>query len=175
MTRALYLPKPGAHIKRSEAQIIGQAKDECQRSLRRDVTPKDFLAFCQDRRQPVHRIWNNKRREFEAGAGLAAADYLLRSICLDTRGLANKGPPRALMIVSGSARGEGVVYDSEDVRRAPNLLLLAEEEFVITLKAAAKSFADLAGISRMKTVAQQVLDEFRAAARTSTASGRRRQ
>ena len=133
----------------------------CYTKLKHDVTPKDFLAFCQDKKQAVHPIWYAKCQEIANGAGLAAADYLLRSICIDTRGLANMGAPRAITILKHDKDINGIAYTSADVRKAPDLLQLAEEEFIREFRAEAKRFADLVGIKHMKQVAADVLTEFK--------------
>ena len=159
--RTHYIPVPGAHIRKAEAQIIGDAREACEQKLKHDVSARDFLQFCKDANQPVNAIWKAKKQEFVTGAGLAAADYLLRSIRLDTRGLAHAGPPRAIVILHQPKDADGKAYTSEDVRKAPDLLLMAEDEFRRDFYADAKKFADLAGVKKMKTVAAAVLAEFK--------------
>lgn len=157
-----YGVKPGAHLTEEEAQIVGEAMEDCARASGAGYSTKDFEAYCSNPRTKVHQVWLKKRDEIRNSAGRSAAAYLMRSIIL-VEHIGSDGPPKAAttLLLSDGFKREGYVYDRATLAGSEDLVETAATQYATQLRGIATSFADVGGIRRMLEVTELVMKEFR--------------
>lgn len=157
-----YAVKPGAHLRKDEAQIVGEAIEDLRRQLRRtDFTAGELERYCRAQRRPIHPIWARVRDSIASSAGREAAAYLMRSIVMIPYGETSaESAPRMVVVLGPPQPGRTTSRPAEDI--APNVDLILEYtgQFETTLRGHMQEFTHVVGVGRMKEAVLRVLEEF---------------
>lgn len=157
---------PGAHIRKAHVPIIVSSIEECRKRLNLKhgaIPPRAYEKFCADPKQPVHPIWKAKCEELKGEVGLQAARYLLRSV---VEVVVEHGKPivrRPVMIFNDPKpplETAGISYPIDEIRKSPDLMMMAENEFRDSFREACRKFLTVAQLSRLKKVVAAVLAEL---------------
>jgi hypothetical protein len=168
LSKHVYKKRSKFHITDKEAQIIGDAFEQCGSEIgSRGVSVEQFEAFCAKPSHPVHDIWKRRCDKIRAGAGRAAAAYLMSAVQIIVIHQDKTPVGRAfttITIEEGDGTYSGTGYRSEDVARNVDLLDLAERDMDRQVRGLAESFAAVAGgdrmYSRLLLIASEVRDLF---------------
>jgi hypothetical protein len=166
MEKYRYVKRSKYHITDREAQIIGDAFEQCgSRQGSRGVSVEKFADFCSKPQHPVHEIWKRRRDQVMGGAGRAAAAYLMAAVEIiiihPNRNAPAGRAVTTIMIEDQKGNCDGVGYRSSDVARNPDLLDLAEQEMARQVRGLAESFAAIAGGNRMYGTLMRIATEVR--------------
>lgn len=169
MAQNLYRKRSKFHISDKEAQVIGDAFEQCGSQIgSKGVSVEQFADFCAQPIHPVHEIWKNRKDKIVAGSGRAAAAYLMSSVeIIIIHGERMPTTARAfttIMIEQSGGKNYGTGYRSEDVANDSDLLAIAEKDMDRQVRGLAESFAAIAGGDRMYDrlllIATEVRDMF---------------
>lgn len=157
-----YAAKPGAHLNKSDAQIVGEAMETLRKKLRRrSFTIPEFERFCSNNHHPVHQVWRRVRDSITKRAGREAAAYLLRSVVVIMYGeVAGEASPRPVVTIGPPEPNKTVVFLAGDVAADPNLLVEYENQLKNHIRGHMQEFANIAGNSRLTQAVLSVLSEF---------------
>lgn len=167
MGKYRYEQRPGFRITDKEAQVIGDAFEQCGSEVgSRGVSVEQFEAFCSKPRHPVHKVWKRRRDQICNGAGRTAAAYLMAAVrIIIIHPSAQLAAGRAFTSIQIKTEEEGgyrgIGYRSADVSNSPDLLDLAERDMDRQVRGLAEAFAAVAGGERMYVRLVRIASEVR--------------
>jgi hypothetical protein len=175
-----YIPAPGFHLSRTEANKIGKAIDIFLKKAGREPTVEEFAKVTRASSNPAHAVVAKKYREMTRTAWANAADYCIRGVDVIwvSSGGETSAPSKAFYILqiptSAPASSEArLILSQGQVAQSAEALASQESLMRQTIRTAFCDFAVVAGFVKARQSVLLLLSELKVQSRAEVHHGQK--